>query len=253
MEPFWPIHTIECKHLLSRMLVASNPSARPTLQEVMLVMSHSWMVGGFPGPPGIHHLVHTRAPPGRWSGSTSHHHERFWLWNWTKTRQHPGIRSCDTHLGFGQAEDLLIDIQSHRRDPGQIERFRLYLVLTTWSSLIAEKDNARNYNFGNYTDLLDLFSSLPTSMYFYPKRERTRTTTTCDAKSWIKFRLTPCGTDLEGRGRDQKCQKLQAMKGMHHLLKIVLRYNACKWYRWIFSSSNFTLFPQSTWTWSGKY
>ena len=44
---------------------------------------------------------------------------------------------------------------------------------------------------------------------------------------------------------------LSLMKGMHHLLKIVLRYNACKWYRWIFSSSNFTLFPQSTW--SGKY
>jgi hypothetical protein len=44
---------IECKHLLSRMLV-TNPSTRATLQEVM---SHSWMVRGFPGPPAIH-LVH---------------------------------------------------------------------------------------------------------------------------------------------------------------------------------------------------
>ena len=44
---------IECKHLLSRMLV-TNPSARATLQEVM---SHSWMVRGFPGPPAVH-LVH---------------------------------------------------------------------------------------------------------------------------------------------------------------------------------------------------
>ena len=44
---------IDCKHLLSRMLV-TNPSARATLQEVM---SHSWMVRGFPGPPPIH-LVH---------------------------------------------------------------------------------------------------------------------------------------------------------------------------------------------------
>ena len=44
---------LECKHLLSRMLV-TNPSARATLQEVM---SHSWMVRGFPGPPAIH-LVH---------------------------------------------------------------------------------------------------------------------------------------------------------------------------------------------------
>lgn len=46
-------HPVECKHLLSRMLV-TNPSARATLQEVM---SHSWMVRGFPGSPAIH-LVH---------------------------------------------------------------------------------------------------------------------------------------------------------------------------------------------------
>ena len=48
----WSIQ-IECKHLLSRTLV-TNPSARATLQEVM---SHSWMIRGFPGPPAIH-LVH---------------------------------------------------------------------------------------------------------------------------------------------------------------------------------------------------
>ena len=46
-------HSVECKHLLSRMLV-TNPSSRATLQEVM---SHSWMVRGFPGAPAIH-LVH---------------------------------------------------------------------------------------------------------------------------------------------------------------------------------------------------
>lgn len=44
---------VECKHLLSRMLV-TNPSNRATLQEVM---SHPWMVRGFMGPPAIH-LVH---------------------------------------------------------------------------------------------------------------------------------------------------------------------------------------------------
>ena len=36
----------ECKHLLSRMLV-TNPTARAHLPEVL---SHSWMVRGFPGP-----------------------------------------------------------------------------------------------------------------------------------------------------------------------------------------------------------
>ena len=35
-------------------MLVTNPSARATLQEVM---SHSWMVRGFPGPPAIH-LVH---------------------------------------------------------------------------------------------------------------------------------------------------------------------------------------------------
>ncbi|KAF8803991.1 Pkinase-domain-containing protein [Phlegmacium glaucopus] len=49
--PVWL--SAECKHLLSRMLV-TNPAARATLQEVM---SHSWMVRGFSGPPAIH-LVH---------------------------------------------------------------------------------------------------------------------------------------------------------------------------------------------------
>ena len=44
---------VECKHLLSRMLV-TNPPARATLTEVM---NHPWMTRGFPGPPDPH-LVH---------------------------------------------------------------------------------------------------------------------------------------------------------------------------------------------------
>ena len=44
---------VECKHLLSRMLV-TNPPSRATLSEVM---NHPWMVRGFPGPPDPH-LVH---------------------------------------------------------------------------------------------------------------------------------------------------------------------------------------------------
>jgi len=44
---------VECKHLLSRMLV-TNPAARASLSEVL---SHSWMVRGFNGPPDAH-LVH---------------------------------------------------------------------------------------------------------------------------------------------------------------------------------------------------
>ena len=43
----------ECKHLLSRMLV-TNPAARAQLPEVL---SHPWMVRGFPGPPDSH-LIH---------------------------------------------------------------------------------------------------------------------------------------------------------------------------------------------------
>lgn len=44
---------VECKHLLSRMLV-TNPPARATLVEVM---NHPWMTRGFPGAPDPH-LVH---------------------------------------------------------------------------------------------------------------------------------------------------------------------------------------------------
>ncbi|KZT30084.1 Pkinase-domain-containing protein [Neolentinus lepideus HHB14362 ss-1] len=46
--PVWL--SAECKHLLSRMLV-TNPTARAPLSEVM---SHPWMVRGFPGPPDPH-------------------------------------------------------------------------------------------------------------------------------------------------------------------------------------------------------
>ena len=44
---------LECKHLLTRMLV-TNPAQRATLAEVL---SHPWMVRGFRGPPDSH-LVH---------------------------------------------------------------------------------------------------------------------------------------------------------------------------------------------------
>ncbi|EPQ53024.1 Pkinase-domain-containing protein [Gloeophyllum trabeum ATCC 11539] len=46
--PVWL--SAECKHLLSRMLV-TNPAARAPLSEVL---SHPWMVRGFPGPPDPH-------------------------------------------------------------------------------------------------------------------------------------------------------------------------------------------------------
>ena len=41
---------VECKHLLSRMLM-TNPSARATLNGVM---NHPWMTRGFHGPPDLH-------------------------------------------------------------------------------------------------------------------------------------------------------------------------------------------------------
>lgn len=47
------LFSLECKHLLSRMLV-TNPVQRATLAEVM---NHPWMVRGFMGSPAVH-MVH---------------------------------------------------------------------------------------------------------------------------------------------------------------------------------------------------